>query len=146
MLFKTSDYSISSIISICAGLRQGSYVFLLTFKYIKYLHHVITDSRKVMFADDTTSINAGNILRMITENWKKNKTKYEAIFLGCRKSGKITIFSNELHHQKACINVRLNLISSLKFRKTSSMLRKILEQIRLTKNVNNFSNMTPKIP
>ena len=101
---------------ISTGVPQGSvlgpFLFVL---YINDLPSVCESSQMVIFADDTTNINAGNRTDAAIKNdivtvsklfeSKKltiNTDKCEAMFFGCGKPNNLRILSKELEYKSSC--------------------------------------------
>ena len=101
---------------IPTGVPQGSvlgpFLFLL---YINDLPNVCESSQMVIFADDTTIINAGkrtdaaikNDIVTVSKWFESNKVtintdKCEAMFFGCGKPNNLRILSKELEYKNYC--------------------------------------------
>ena len=117
-------------LKLCTGVPQGSvlgpFLFLL---YINDLPNVCQNSQMMIFADDTTIINAGKRTDPLIKNdivavskWFKsskltiNTDKCEAMFFGCGKPDNLNILSNILGNQNSCKYLVVHIDKTLKFR------------------------------
>ena len=115
---------------ISTGVPQGSvlgpFLFLL---YINDLPNVCESSQMVIFADDTTIINAGKRTDAAIKNDKVtvskwfesnkltiNTDKFEAMFFGCDKPNNLRILSKELEYKNSCKYLGVHIDKNLRFR------------------------------
>ena len=115
---------------ISTGVPQGSvlrrFLFLLC---INDLPSVCESSQMVIFADDTTVINAGkrtdaaikNDIVTVSKWFESNKLtintdKCEAMFFGCGKPNNFRILSKELEYKRSCKFLGVHIDKNLRFR------------------------------
>ena len=115
---------------ISTGVPQGSvlgpFLFLLSFND---LPSVGESSQMVIFAEDTTIINAGkgtdavikNDIVTVSKWFESNKLtintdKCEAVFFGCGKHNNLRILSKELEYKISCKYLGVHIDKHLRFR------------------------------